>query len=1552
MNRRRYIRFFISSTFADMNIERNLLKGVFSKLKYYCESKGWQLETIDLRWGVSKEAGLDNKTMRICLSELKRCQELSPKPNFIILLGDRYGWIPLPEIISVHDAEQIISIATYTEQTLFKRWYMLDNNVLPDGVYVLGGRRGQFCEQAVYAQTVELPLRNLFRRYAQTLQDETHRIPFERSATEQEIQQGAMVVSDASEHVLAYFRQMHDIPVEEQSLFCQSGVSNQTDFEQEALSRLKQRIKNKLKPNNVYCENINYTYYHSPEYAVHFADEMEHHLQRIIDREIEENEVCSHQYEQAEHLEYAQKEAATFVGRTTVLKVIDAYLNDEKRNNTLWVQAPSGIGKSALLAKVVEIYNGHYDIICRFCGTTPQSCDGVLLLCSIWEELKGLYELNWVTTELAEVKNRVHYSFLGSMNTVEMFEMRLRQLKLRRPLLIVIDALNQLDVEETPWLPRLEWLNGELAPGLKVIISTVNSHEYSFMPSRIEVLPLQGMGTEAARLVKNVLTLDDRCLQPAQWDRVEEVISLSDRSPLFLNLLGKYLCGITSYQTIHELPADFEGLVKLIVNNLLADENHGELMVRLSLSLLVSDRLGLTSTEIVELISLDEDFGTLLKESSYYQWDADEGGHSTIPPVLWSRLYNDLSYFLRVRNTIVGELIYIHHDELRRIICNLFLDHVWAKPYIYSLLYNYYSKKWPHGDKHALYEVGYCCYQHIAFMSHHPAYNRTSNLSYWTELLYSLLHNISFLMQKSQVMSLSLSEDFERLITLMRSNRNTKESDIESVLRLKNDVLELAGMEEEQFYSLALNAPLDSPLQMLANRMEGREHYLRNVLRDIMPSSRVLYRFNERGESPCLNADGTRLVSLFDNRHKVHLKNFKDERYSITYTLSDKIIDFAADSSLNRHALLSCQYCLLYDLNTHETIVQSSEISNACWVSLSADGNVFAYGGHEGVYIHGYGVFNFDAPQGMLAPSGNYLWMITNGILCRFELITRKSRTLLLELVNENSLIDIHAHIGSCTDHLCYVVGDDMLVFIATFETPEGKAQFSYQVQNVSSNSVFTAIREDERQVLMVDEIGNYHLIQLTDYKINKSDDKDYSGKVCPLACISHNFSVALPKYENAIYDLNELKGKFAPNDAPNAGINSLSASASGNLIGVSTGKNKLIDCFAEMLLIVYDDEHFSAKLWPLPGAKPYLYIAGSCIAPDGSFIVASTFGDGVESGKGQIIVANGDGTLINIINVESGSCTAIAISADSRYVLAGTGHYIANVDSVLYLLTREGMLLDVINRHTDFTLEDKIWISANNRYAIVGEFFFGVIDLISGELMARDYVSIVIHPSGSFALLTNRDSLNVLDLASGEVETAPYDKEILGFTTSGRYLFVVDKEGRLFRKAIFIAAEVYLMDDVSYVIPTFDETHLFVLKKNSNICLIDIFSGAILQTAYFGQVHHLCMTTFGLCVVNPKGEVALFTPEAKLRVNKTAFVTIVKPWNLETKQQEQNYVATCPLCGTNFRPSKELLNAINELDDAEAYMDEGNCLWDDIRLIGHNCPHCRGNLRFNPYSA
>ena len=76
-------RIFVSSTFDDLKKERNALQRyVFPGLRELCRQHGCRFQAIDLRWSVSEEVGLDPQTVKICLEEIKRCQHVTPRPNF------------------------------------------------------------------------------------------------------------------------------------------------------------------------------------------------------------------------------------------------------------------------------------------------------------------------------------------------------------------------------------------------------------------------------------------------------------------------------------------------------------------------------------------------------------------------------------------------------------------------------------------------------------------------------------------------------------------------------------------------------------------------------------------------------------------------------------------------------------------------------------------------------------------------------------------------------------------------------------------------------------------------------------------------------------------------------------------------------------------------------------------------------------------------------------------------------------------------------------------------------------------------------------------------------------------------------------------------------------------------------------------------------------------------------------------------------------------------------------------------------------------------------
>lgn len=96
----REIRIFISSTFRDMQKERDyLVNKTFPELRRIASERNVILTEVDLRWGVTQEESEQGKTIEICMDEIK-----GSRPFFIGLLGDRYGWCPTRQELSAQGA--------------------------------------------------------------------------------------------------------------------------------------------------------------------------------------------------------------------------------------------------------------------------------------------------------------------------------------------------------------------------------------------------------------------------------------------------------------------------------------------------------------------------------------------------------------------------------------------------------------------------------------------------------------------------------------------------------------------------------------------------------------------------------------------------------------------------------------------------------------------------------------------------------------------------------------------------------------------------------------------------------------------------------------------------------------------------------------------------------------------------------------------------------------------------------------------------------------------------------------------------------------------------------------------------------------------------------------------------------------------------------------------------------------------------------------------------------------------------------------------------------
>ena len=673
MYRSRYIRLFVSSTFEDMQIERDILQNkVFPRISALCESRGWQFEDIDLRWGVSQEASRKQKTMQICLNEIKRCQELSPKPNFLILQGDRYGWIPIPETIPYARAMNILPELNAKERELFDAWYILDRNVLDKGEYILCERTGRYLDYNVYVNEAEEPLRKIFKRFGYTA-----------SATEQEIIAGLYDTDDARRHVMLYSRHLTDVPAEVADVYDDApkaffGLVKAKGRLKDLKEELKRVIDNKKE------RTLPYKAMFTEKYAEEFESAIYSMLEVIVLNEINAyQDISELQMERERNRVFVGKRTSFFIGRESFIDEICSRI-DRRSNVPIVVTGEPGCGKSSILAKIVERYSPSMNVIARFVGNTFIKSFGHELLKSIWDEMD----------EYAPTEKKCSESE---------FSIRLSTAKVDKPLLIVIDGLDQTQGSHACELSEWMWLPKKCADNVMVVCSVAREENSVFWQIRkgLDVLKLGGMDeADALRFMDMKLAQKSRTLTLGQKSLVRPYILSSARQPMYLTLLSHYLLSLHSYDPVDEsILGDSSRLFEHMLDYM-ASSDHGDDTVRMVMSLITQSKYGMSQNELREILALDEDFWNALMGSSHYKIK-----NRLVPSVLIIRLLNDLEPFLYYQSAFDKILISLNHKTLHKYVGNWLRGRKGYGLRVAELMYGYFTDKWRKGDVHAIYEI-------------------------------------------------------------------------------------------------------------------------------------------------------------------------------------------------------------------------------------------------------------------------------------------------------------------------------------------------------------------------------------------------------------------------------------------------------------------------------------------------------------------------------------------------------------------------------------------------------------------------------------------------------------------------------------------------------------------------------------------------------------------------------------------------------------------------------------------------------------------------------
>ena len=1542
--RSKYIRFFVSSTFKDMELERNLLQEVFDELIPFYREKGWQVETVDLRWGISEEAGLDNRTMRICKKELAQCMKMSPKPNFIILLGNRYGWLPLPETIRKSDFDSLEM--TKQESDLFNVWYKLDNNALPEGEYVLQGRTGESCKKEVWENQVVKPLGVMFSRNANRLHNESL---YGLSATEQEIRQGALSVRDAKEHVLAYIRDINKRTVPNEVLYdyFEEEVENQ-----EKLEALRNSLHAILSEKNIIDnKDLDYHFLSTADYRDSFKKKMQCRIMSVIDNVINNfNEEI--QTENERHIEYALNKARHFVGREKELLLIKQYIVSPE-TKPLWIKGPSGIGKSSLLAKIVEEYNEHYDIICRFCGTTEESSDAISVVKSIWEEFKGRDDLDVES-------HRIYQGYyIGWDNTPyektpeSLFPM-IRQMKFNRPILLIIDAIDQVYIENYKDFTLCFWATAGNNPNVKIVISSLGCDTVSDSNKHAHIL--QNMGMDAELMLYDQLRIHNRTISKEQKGEVRQCIIASDKSPLFIYLLSQYLLDVPSGKPLNYIPSSIENLLYAIITDLSQPTKHGELIVRTVLSLLAIDRIGLSDTEILALLSNDDSVYNSIKQNSKHLFI--ENGIHRIPAILWIRLSNDLKAILRSRITEVGQVNTIFHNGFKQIIKDYFIKDKSSYLHYWELLSNRYKQYYNKSDKHSLKELAYSYYM---VANCQPI----TNGIYLTfdkvreELTRLLIVDWDYIAKKKQFFPISLIEDYDKAQLLYFNFPNHQLNIYRNYLNsIKNPVT------EEQVILFFCNLPRESSIRTSLEKNLFYKTCMENVLSDYSNKQSTLYIAKEIGDNPCLSEDGTTTASTYGKQVKID--NLVNSKLSKSYTWNTPILEMICDRTISLCAIRTATDCYVHDIKENKILVNENTGEKG-WMSLSADGLSFICGdnGKASIYYnHQYFGYLDKVRIAKMTPSGLYFWVLfDDGCLHRYDKKSDNGCSFPIEIKNENGepynpLEASGATIVACSDERCCCRTPRVTLYIRHYKEGD-RNKYSYSYGNQSPVFAYT---EDGQQ--FIDDTGHY-------WQVDELENERKAGhfyKDEQLCCINSSFTKALSTKDLRVFDFPTEAGNYYISETyQNGYINHACCSNDGNEICVSVGivfGGPFINGIKTEALRYSSQQMFA---WTPDSDNPLSGIYSSAISPNGNIVVASILGN-----PSQLVISdakrNDSIIKIDLPQWQTG-CTDIVSSTDSNFILAITGNYVSDPDPLyLYVLNNSGEILFIKEWGWEYN-RNSLYISNNNRFLLLldGQ-KYAVYDLMEEReiiddanrlpysgyryfqescylTLSKDYLVICTPIDAVLSCDKENDLLYHFDLNICKCRTTSCDKIILACSSTGRFHYYLDKDNKLYLKDwLRNPSFEHLLDNVLWVVPALDEHHIYITLTDYTILLYNVHSHQIEQKAYRGITTHQQACAKGLMTVNTSCEVSMYKAADYLNVNIPAVTTFVRRWNLETKQQESPS-AICPMCGGKIELNNEVKPHLKEIPHNKRYED-----WDNPKLFGHHCPHCNAELQFNPY--
>ena len=523
-----------------------------------------------MRWGVRDETTDDHLTTSLCLEMLDHCRRTSLGPSFVLLLGQKYGYRPLPARLPAAHLEAMLeglaSLNMGEGPKLLTKWFHKDSNCVPP-VYVLqpissilpnflNSKKAklQQRDQEEWFKTLgELHKYILkgaeFLKHSNIISEKEFSV-FKMSVIEREFTKGILEANDTKEDCLAFTRMLQNINGDRAPLFLDTLAEGSPD--QPATDTVTQLREEKL-VKAIYKRNLKsfrlvwtgqdgLTLDTHDKYIREFVQDFYKSVIRLADRgskKLDTSELGVLKLELQGHLWRLKEAADWFVGREQELEQLQSYITGMSRHSFV-LYGPPGSGKTFLVARTVQKIRSwlgcEAPIVCaRVLGTSPESTTLQPLLLTVCKQI--CYNLDMPYDSIPQE--------IVSLKTY--FKELLKKASVAHPIIIFFDCLETFFVDEHR--NGGAWLPSPLPVYCKVILTFQQEQEDSARAAEEQdflkalthegenLLPLEKLGEQAAdRVVREWLRRNGKQLTNYQFRVLLNALSKCS-VPLFCQLL-------------------------------------------------------------------------------------------------------------------------------------------------------------------------------------------------------------------------------------------------------------------------------------------------------------------------------------------------------------------------------------------------------------------------------------------------------------------------------------------------------------------------------------------------------------------------------------------------------------------------------------------------------------------------------------------------------------------------------------------------------------------------------------------------------------------------------------------------------------------------------------------------------------------------------------------------------------------------------------------------------------------------------------------------------